>query len=32
MVAVVWVLLAVASTTFTPKGDYYKARQALRGS
>jgi hypothetical protein len=31
-VAVVWVVLAVASTTFTPKGDYYKARQALRVS
>jgi hypothetical protein len=29
-VAVVWVLVAVATTTFTPKGDYYKARQALR--
>ncbi len=32
IVAVVWVLFAVASTTFTPKGDYYKARQALRAS
>jgi len=29
-IAVVWVLLAVVTTTFTPKGDYYKARQALR--
>ena len=29
-VTVVWVLVAVATTTFTPKGDYYKARQALR--
>jgi hypothetical protein len=32
VVAVVWVLLAIVSTTFTPKGDYYKARQALRAS
>ena len=32
IVAVVWVVFAVASTTFTPKGDYYKARQALRQS
>ena len=32
VVAVVWVLLAVATTTFTPKGDYYKARQALRAT
>jgi hypothetical protein len=31
-IAVVWVVLAVATTTFTPKGDYYKARQALRAS
>lgn len=31
-IAIVWVLLAVATTTFTPKGDYYKARQALRQS
>jgi len=30
LVTVVWVLVAVATTTFTPKGDYYKARQALR--
>lgn len=30
VVAVVWVLFAVATTTFTPKGDYYKARHALR--
>jgi hypothetical protein len=30
--AVVWVVIAIASTTFTPKGDYYKARQALRAS
>lgn len=29
-IAVVWVLVAVATTTVTPKGDYYKARQALR--
>jgi hypothetical protein len=29
-VSVVWVGVAVATTTFTPKGDYYKARQALR--
>jgi hypothetical protein len=29
-ITIVWVLLAVVSTTFTPKGDYYKARQALR--
>lgn len=32
VVAIVWVLLAVVTTTFTPKGDYYKARQALRPS
>jgi hypothetical protein len=30
VISVIWVLLAVVSTTFTPKGDYYKARQALR--
>jgi hypothetical protein len=30
IVSVLWVLLAVLTTTFTPKGDYYKARQALR--
>jgi hypothetical protein len=32
VVVAVWVLLAVVTTTFTPKGDYYKARQALRAS
>jgi hypothetical protein len=32
VVCVIWVLLAVVTTTLTPKGDYYKARQALRAS
>jgi hypothetical protein len=31
-IAIVWVLLAVVTTTVAPKGDYYKARQALRAS
>jgi hypothetical protein len=30
IVAVIWVLVAVATTTLFPKGDYYKALQALR--
>lgn len=32
VVSIVWVLIAVATTTFTPKGDYYKARQVLRSA
>ncbi|TMC11373.1 MAG: hypothetical protein E6J41_06230 [Chloroflexi bacterium] len=32
IVSVIWVLLAVATTTFTPKGDYYKARAVLRSA
>ena len=30
VIAIVWVLLATVTTTLFPKGDYYKARQALR--
>ena len=32
VIVLVWVLLAVVSTAVFPKGDYYKARQALRAS
>ncbi len=32
VIALVWVLLAVVSTAVFPKGDYYKARQALRAT
>lgn len=30
VIAVIWVLVAVVTTTMFPKGDYAKARQALR--
>ncbi len=32
VIVIVWVLLAVVSTAVAPKGDYYKAREALRAS
>jgi hypothetical protein len=32
IVTIIWVLVAVVTTTLFPKGDYYKAREVLSGS